>query len=122
MKKKIIYIAHPIGAINPDEISPAEWQVEQNLKLIQTIYREITASYHDVIPFVPYYATVCSLNDSSSIERKLGFSHNEGIFKSGIIDEMWLYGDRISNGMEIEISWAKELNIPVFSKSNHIKI
>ena len=117
MKKKIVYIAHPIGAINPDEISPAEWQIEQNLKAIQTAYREITASFDNVVPFVPYYAAVCSLNDSSAIERKLGFSHNEAIFKSGIIDELWLYGDRISAGMLVEIGWAKELGILIVSKS-----
>lgn len=65
-----------------------------------------------VIPFAPYIATVESLIDSNASERKLGFDHNRAIFESGIIDEVWLYGGKISKGMQIEIDWAKELNIP----------
>lgn len=109
--KKIIYIAHPIGG-----------NVKANLNKLSKIYREITATNNDVIPFIPYYVTVVSLNDTSNIERKIGFDHNKTIFNSGIINELWLYGDRISDGMKIEIEWAKELGIPIVSKTPETSI
>lgn len=110
MKKKIVYVAHPISG-----------DVLQNLRDIQMHYQLISAK-DEVIPFVPYYATVMSLDDSDQFQRQKGFSHNEAIFKAGIIDEVWLFGDKISSGMKQEIIWANELNIPVISKSKGTKI
>jgi hypothetical protein len=105
MKKKIVYIAHPIGG-----------DVENNLKQLRSIYTVLTLQ-NEVIPFIPYYATVMSLDDNNPTARKWGFEHNEAIFNSGIIDEVWLFGPKISNGMQTEIEWAKKLNIPVVSVS-----
>lgn len=109
MKKKIVYIAHPIGG-----------DVENNLQALKWIYQQLTIE-NEVIPFIPYIATVESLSDHVASERAAGFDHNRAIFRSGIIDEVWLYGERISDGMQIEIEWAKWLNIPVVSKSEGTK-
>lgn len=111
MKKKIVYIAHPIGG-----------DVKGNLKRLHFIYRQVVMKYPDVIPFIPYYATVMSLGEDNEMQRAIGFSHNEAIFNSGIIDEVWLYGKRISEGMRVEIGWAKELGIKVVSKSEGKKV
>lgn len=105
MKKKIVYIAHPVGG-----------DLHGNLTAISAIYNLLSIE-DKVIPFVPYFATVMALDDDMPELRTIGFSHNEAIFRSGIIDEVWLYGPTVSKGMAIEIGWAKELDIPVISKS-----
>lgn len=104
MKKKIIYIAHPIGG-----------NVTENIASVLAIVRELSLE-NEVIPFAPYIVDVQALNDANPEERAIGFEHNRAIFQSGIIEEVWLYGGRISNGMQTEIEWAKELNIPVIQK------
>lgn len=104
MEKKIIYIAHPISG-----------NVQENIKSVLAIVRELSIE-NQVIPFAPYIVDVQSLDDANPSERAIGFEHNKAIFQSGIIDEVWLYGGRISNGMQTEIEWAKELNIKTVQK------
>ena len=43
------------------------------------------------------------------------------MFHRGFIDEVWLYGDKISIGMKEEILLAKSLGIPVIPQSEGIK-
>ena len=105
MSKLITYIAHPISS------DPAG-----NLIKLQGIYREL-ALQNEVVPFIPYVATVVALDDALPEERAIGFTHNEAIFRSGCIGQIYLYGDHISKGMAIEIGWARELNIPVIPKT-----
>lgn len=104
MSKKIIYIAHPIAN-----------DVQENIKSVLAIVRQLSIE-NEVIPFAPYIVDVQALDDSNPSEREIGFEHNKAIFQSGIIDEVWLYGGRISNGMQSEIEWANELNIKVVQK------
>ena len=99
---KIVYIAHPISN-----------DPEKNLKHLEFIYRFITLTFPDVIPFIPYYATVKSLNDKNPDERKIGLDHNLEMFNRKMFDELWICSKRISPGMQIEIDKAKELGIPV---------
>lgn len=101
MKKKIVYIAHKIGG-----------DVENNIKSVLAIVRELSIK-NEVIPFAPYIVDVQALDDSKPEQRAIGFEHNKHLFYSGIIDEVWLYGGRISSGMQTEIEWANELSIPV---------
>jgi len=101
MKKKIIYIAHPIGG-----------DVKANIKSILATVRDLSIK-NEVIPFAPYIVDVMALDDEDAEQRSIGFYHNWIHFHHGIIDEVWLYGGRISSGMQTEIDWAKELNIPV---------
>lgn len=100
--KKIVYLAHPISN-NPEE----------NLKKLEFIYRFITKTHPDVIPFVPYYATVKSLNDKNPAEREIGLAHNIEMFDRKTFDELWICSKRISAGMQMEIDKANEVGIPV---------
>jgi len=104
MKKKIIYIAHPIGG-----------DVVENIKKVLSIVRDLSIE-NEVIPFAPYIVDVQALDDSNPIERGIGFTHNMAMFERGIIDEVWIYGGRISNGMATEIKWAEIFGIPVIQK------
>jgi hypothetical protein len=107
---KIVYIAHPIGG-----------DVQGNVKKLQEIYREITLTEPTVVPFIPYLASVQSLNDDDPRERKLGFDHNFQFFVQNVISEVWLYGSHVSKGMEEEISWARMLGLPVVAMSEGTK-
>lgn len=109
MKKKIVYIAHPIGG-----------DVEGNVKKVLDIVRELNMSGLDIVPFAPYIVDVLALDDNDIEQRARGFENNRQLFQ--LIDEVWLYGDKISSGMTTEIEWAFELGIPVVSKSEGTNI
>lgn len=108
---KIVYIAHPIGG-----------DVEGNLKKLQEIYEYLSFQYDgEIVPFIPYYATVNSLDDRSPDARMMGMRHNKEFFKRNIIDEMWLYGPKVSSGMALEIEWCREYGINIVNKSLDIR-
>lgn len=107
MKKKIVYIAHPISG-----------DVEANLKSIQEIYAVISRTRPDVIPFCPYYATVMSLDDSEPNDRSLGMEHNKVFFENNIIHELWWF-NRISSGIGQELDWCIQFDIPYSAKVLH---
>ena len=103
MKKKIIYIAHPISG-----------DVDANVKSVLDIVKALNMSGLPIVPFAPYIVDVLALDDNIPEQRARGFENNKQLFN--FIDEVWLYGGRISSGMQTEIDWAKELNIPVIQK------
>lgn len=108
-KKKIVYIAHPIGG-----------DVEGNLKKLRNIVRQLNMTFRDIVPFVPYYADVVSMDDNDPHQRERGIENDVALFLSGVIDEVWLYGDRISDGMREEIDLARQLAIPVIAVGDHL--
>jgi predicted glycosyltransferase len=57
------------------------------------------------------------LDDEVHEDRRLGADANLEHFHRRFIDEVWLYGDRISNGMKEEILLALQLGIPVIPKT-----
>jgi len=103
---KICYIAHPIGA-------PTKEGIEANLADLRRIVRHINLNYPDVVPFVPYYADIVSLDDNISEERFRGIKNDVAVLESGIVKELWLTGDRLSGGMQAEYKLAERLGIHV---------
>lgn len=103
---KIVYIAHPIGG-----------DVRNNLEKIIGIIREINLNTPNVVPFAHYWVDCHALNDDIPEERQRGINNAMELFSRKFIDELWLYGDRISNGMLAEIEACDRLNIPVVFKS-----
>ena len=99
---KIAYIAHPISG-----------DIAKNLKKIEAIGREINLNEPDVVPFAPYYFDCNTLNDDIESERERGIKNDIALFKKGFIDELRLYGDRISKGMLHEIKLCQELSIKI---------
>lgn len=104
---KIAYIAHPVGG-----------DVENNLTLIREIVLKINLEEEDVVPFVPYYSDVVSMDDSNPEQRARGIKNNIHLLQ--FCDELRLYGDRISEGMCLEIAKAIELGIPIKIYSDNI--
>lgn len=103
---KIVYIAHPIGG-----------DVANNINKIYAIIREINLTNNDVVPFAHYLVDCECLDDDVPEERERGIKNDMELFSRKFIDELWLYGDRISNGMIAEIGVCEQLNIPVVFKS-----
>ena len=108
---KIIYIAHPVSG-----------DVNGNIIKIISIVREINMMCPDVVQLVPYLADLYALDDNVPNERQRGIKNDIAVLKSGLINEVWLYGDKISTGMQEEIKLAKELNIPIKAMSKETKI
>jgi hypothetical protein len=99
---KVAYIAHPIGG-----------DVEGNLRRIAEIVRHINLNEPETVPFVPYYADCVAMNDADHSERERSIKNDHEFFRRQVIDELRLYGNRISNGMQAEIDLAKMYNIPI---------
>lgn len=110
MQMKIVYIAHPIGG-----------DVEGNLKRIREIVLSINQSNPNVVPFVPYYADVVSMDDSNPEHRKRGIRNDMAILsRKGMVDEMWLFGHTISNGMRQEVYTALHFKIPIVASTSEL--
>jgi hypothetical protein len=99
---KVVYIAHPISG-----------DITANLAKIAKIGRQINLEEPNVIPFAHYFFDCYSLNDDISEERERGIKNDVALLKMGFIDEIRLYGDRISNGMKHEINIAHDLGIDI---------
>jgi hypothetical protein len=97
---KIVYIAHPVSG-----------DIEGNLKKIIAIIRQINLTEPETIPFAHYVVDCYALDDTVPDERARGIKNDIALFKAGFIDELWLFGDKISNGMRSEINLCQELNI-----------
>ena len=99
----IVYIAHPISG-----------DVAGNLKLIVEIVRQINLEWTDVVPLVPYYVDLLALRDDVAEERQRGIDNDTAILRSGIINELWLYGRwATSKGCLAEMDLALDLGITV---------
>lgn len=106
--KKTVYIAHPVGG-----------DVQGNAKKILKICRQVHTE--DTIPVAPYLVSIQYLNDDLEKERQLGIDANLECFKRKMIDEVWLFGPKISKGMMQEIILAHKLIIPVIPKTEETK-
>jgi hypothetical protein len=102
---KIVYIAHRISG-----------DVQGNLAKIRDIVRRINLEMPDVVPFVPYYADVVSLDDSNPAERARGIKNDIAIMSRGVIDELWVCSP-ISPGIRGEMDLANRLGLPVMFKT-----
>jgi hypothetical protein len=112
-KPKIVFIAHPISGQTPAE-------EEKNLKNVAALCRTISSN-GNVIPFFPRLLWKECFGNSST-GKDAGLQLTLEAFHRGFIDEVWLYGNHISNGMEGEITIAQSLAIPVIPKSQATKL
>lgn len=104
---KVVYIAHPIGG-----------DVETNIRKILDICHEVHVSSNgNIVPFAPYLVSLQYLKDHLEAERELGIAANHAMFHKRAMDEVWVYGDKISSGMRAELERAVEYNIPIICKN-----
>lgn len=99
---KVIYVASPLGASTKEEI---EANIDRAIE-----YGEYVKSKGHKPIVVHKIANI--LDDTSPRERACGMQIDlEIIFP--LADEVWVFGNRISQGMQKEIELAFERKIPV---------
>ena len=96
--KPLVYIASPLSG-----------DVEQNLEFARKACR--FAIEQEVTPFAPHLMYTQMLDDSSPGARQLGIEMGNQMLE--LCDELWLCGDRISEGMANEKALAEQIGIPV---------
>lgn len=105
---KTVFIAHPING-------DVRGNVEKVLRICEEVHTK------DIIPVAPYLVSLQYLDDEITEDRELGMEANNECFHRHYIDELWLFGDRISAGMKGEVLLAKEMNIPIIAKTEETR-
>ena len=94
MMKKV-YICSPLGG-----------DVERNLQRAKK-YTEYALKC-GTAPVVPHFYALC-LDDNNPKEREIGMA--AGLSLLWVCDEMWIFGDEVTEGMRSEMQFCKNLNI-----------
>lgn len=94
MRKKV-YICAPLGG-----------DVEGNIERVKE-YARYALKCGDA-PVAPHFYALC-LNDNIPEERELGRS--AGMSLLWFCDELWIFGDEVTEAMAAEIAFCKSLNV-----------
>ena len=94
MMKKV-YICSPLGG-----------NVKENLEQVKRYTKY--ALMCGTAPVVPHFYAEC-LNDGNPKESEIALA--AGLSLLWVCDEMWVFGDVITEGMKSEINFCKNLNI-----------
>ena len=105
---KTVFIGHPISG-----------DIRGNIIKVLKICEEVHSK--DIVPVAPYLVSLQYLNDETVEDRELGMEANHEYFRRRYVDELWLFGDRISVDMKKEILLAKEMGIPVIPKTERTR-
>lgn len=92
-----VYVCAPLGG-----------NIEQNLKKVKT-YTEY-ALRCGTAPVVPHFYAEC-LDDNDPKDREIGLA--AGLSLLWFCDELWLFGDTITDAMKNELQFCKNLNIRI---------
>lgn len=95
MKK--VYICSPLGG-----------NVEENLRKVRRYTKY--ALLCGTAPVVPHFYALC-LDDGIPKEREIGIA--AGLSLLWFCNEMWLFGDEVTEGMAAEIQFCKNLNVTI---------
>lgn len=88
--------------------SPLSGNVSENIENAKRYARY--ALECGMAPVVPHFYALI-LDDSKKEERSLGMQ--AGISLLWVCDEVWVFGDEITEGMKKEIRFAEKLNIKI---------
>lgn len=108
---KIVYIAHPISG-----------DVEGNVKRVKQIMREIYSTHDNVHPIAPYLTCLEILNENNKEERQKGIDMQLQLIRSGAVQEVWVYGSVLSQGVIGEIEAAMLSATPVYLKEQFVNL
>ncbi len=88
-----VYICHPIRG-----------NKRKNIEKIISIVRKINLTMPNIVPLTNYIADCMALDDDVEEERLKGLYNDRKLLESGVVDELWVFGDRISEGMQLELT------------------
>ena len=97
-RKKLVFICSPFAG-----------DIETNTRRARRYGR--FAVVEKVVPIIPHLMYPQFLEEGDPEERQLGI--DMGLILLSRCHELWVFGDRISTGMSIEIKRAKRWNIPI---------
>lgn len=101
---KMVFICHPYRD-----------DPKGNREKVTQIVRDIVAYSPGILPLAPQlYLHQLGLDDEVFIEREIIIDMSSYLVKS--CDELWVFGDTITDGMEQEILFAHKHKIPVITK------
>jgi hypothetical protein len=106
-----VFVGHPIGG-----------NVTQNVQLVEEECGRIFKYRPGVQPVAPYLLALKFLDDNKPLDRLRGVSYNREYFEARFVDELWLFGNRISTGMWEEVEWARMYGIPVIPMTNETQL
>ncbi len=106
-KKKLVFIC-----------SPYKGDIETNT--IRAMRYGRYAVSKNQVPIIPHLMYPRFLNEDNHEERALGLEM--GLVLLSKCQEIWVFGNRISKGMEIEIIKAKKMKIPIMYHDIHCKL
>ena len=88
--------------------SPLSGNIRDNLQAVRR-YAEY-ALRSGTAPVVPHLYALC-LDDNDPAEREIGMKAGQSLL--WFCDEMWVFGDTVSEGMQREIDFCKNMNIRI---------
>ena len=94
---KRVYVCAPLGG-----------NIEENLKKVKTY--TAYALRCGTAPVVPHFYAEC-LDDNDPKDRELGLA--AGMSLLWLCDEVWVFGDTVTDGMRAELKFCKNLNIRI---------
>jgi len=107
-ERKRVFICSPL---RPRKGTPKEQQMElfRNMELASLACRY--AVLHGCNPMAPHLLHPAFLDDANPEEREIGIELGMDWLMD--CDELWVIGDRISDGMQKEMEAALDLEIPI---------
>jgi hypothetical protein len=100
---KTIFIVHEMSG-----------DIDGNSRKVIEICRQLHSE--DIIPIVPSFTWRRYLGNTET-DKVLVDKLIEEYFRRGMVDELWLFGHRLSDGMKKEIRLAIKYAIPVVPKT-----
>jgi hypothetical protein len=94
---KTVFICAPLGGDVPGNLERAKEYAKFALE-------------SGAAPVVPHFYALL-LNDNDPKQRELGMKAGQALL--WFCDEVWVFGDAVSDGMTAEIALAKQLNIGI---------
>ena len=94
---KRVYVCAPLGG-----------DVDSNLKRVRA-YTEY-ALRCGTAPVAPHFYAEC-LDDNDPKDREIGLA--AGMSLLWLCDEVWVFGDTVTDGMKAELKFCKNLNIRI---------
>lgn len=89
--------------------SPLAGDIEGNLENVRRYSK--FAVREGAIPFAPHLLYPQILDEEDKSQRNLGIFF--GLVVMGKCDQLWVFGDHISSGMNVEIMKAKKRGMPI---------
>ena len=108
LAEKFVFICSPFRPVSRGAESRAQ-EFKENIALAHLACALAVSLGH--IPVAPHLYFPQFLDDAKDKERNLGIKMGMEWLKG--CEELWIIGDRITEGMAVEIAMAIEMGIPI---------